>query len=84
MGSIPFYEFEYKGATLKRTQTAACAGDCFTYLKTNFDMSWTQSGSSASPVTNSRICTADDLGKALYDEGSLQVCPPKSSELEMK
>jgi hypothetical protein len=62
VGSIPFYEFEYKGAMLAPVEAIKCNGDCFKYLNTNFEMFWSQTSSTGKPVSNARICTADDIG----------------------
>lgn len=79
---IPFYAFRYKFSFLNTYDEKICGGNCLDWLNEHMNISW-ESFTMDSYKKNHgafhkpRICDEKDIGKELFDQGILMICPPK-------
>ena len=85
-GSIPFYAmFHDTNNYYKVHDERVCGGSCYEYLTKYLDFFFIEdmdkkSASGNNNIENDnfvpRICTAEDIGHELFDQGIMYLCPP--------
>jgi hypothetical protein len=89
LGDVPYYMFKIKDKyILRQDKTLCCSndakfcGDCYDHLSKFILFGWENYESkSLNEVNNNgfydgRVCEKSDVGKELYDQGTLLICPP--------